>query len=459
MFEVSMTRAIASTRLALLILGLAGSAAFAQKPKVAILGVEAVDPTGGQVDPQSLEAARSLTEALRLRPRANPNPYVPAPNSDKELMDMKMLNNCDKEEPPCMATIGSSLNADFLIYGKIEKGSRENVKGYQAHLHLLDVNKKTHEREWRDFIPQSQSSSTEIQKWAKIAYAKLTGNSQGTLVVKVENPEVDKGTVSLDGKLVQPMSSGRATVNNVGEGKHRLVIEVGGFKRFDKEITVAPGETHSEGISLEPEEGKVVQPPPPPPCDPLTDLKCSKQGTVGDRGTTGWKVTAVVSGLATIGGFVSYLYGWSHLKQTGPSFKNDSMGRIMFDDMGRPVRDTGVFSAFAYGGYCQNNYDPSKTAHLGAYIDENGNMQTLDSDALKSCRHGTLYTGMAYTGAAVGLIGLGFTGFAIYKGFIAKTEHEPVNGLGGRSVRKSREISITPVFTPTGGGTVVRLEW
>jgi hypothetical protein len=65
-----MSRALSSSCVALLVVGLAGSVAFADKPKVAILGIEVVD-NGAGIEKASTDFARDLTTALRdvRRPR------------------------------------------------------------------------------------------------------------------------------------------------------------------------------------------------------------------------------------------------------------------------------------------------------------------------------------------------------------------------------------------------------
>src|SRR4051812_36981721 len=99
-----MTRALLLIFVALLILG---SAAFAgNKPKIAVLGIEVV---GGEVTTADAQIAKELTEALRGRAKVGTGPYEMAPGSDKELIDEKLLKNCDTEAPACMASIGGDL--------------------------------------------------------------------------------------------------------------------------------------------------------------------------------------------------------------------------------------------------------------------------------------------------------------------------------------------------------------
>src|SRR5690606_39007245 len=114
--------------LALLLLVLAGSSALA-RPKVAVLGLEVT----GTIDQASTTVARELTEGLRSRARSGDGPYQLAPNSNRELIDEKLIKQCDDEAAACMAEIGQEVGADFLIYGRVAKEGA----GYRVTLHVL----------------------------------------------------------------------------------------------------------------------------------------------------------------------------------------------------------------------------------------------------------------------------------------------------------------------------------
>ena len=104
-----------------LALGFGAETAFA-KPKVEILGLEVINPGGGQLDPAVNTVAKELTDAFRARaPKAGPGKYELAPNSEKELVDEKLIGNCDTELPACMVPIGQAVRAEFMIYGRMHK--------------------------------------------------------------------------------------------------------------------------------------------------------------------------------------------------------------------------------------------------------------------------------------------------------------------------------------------------
>src|SRR5574338_762699 len=128
-----MIRALSLTCLALLLVGLGGSAAFAGKPSIAVLGLEVIDQNGTPTAADT-QAAKELSDGLRARAKAGTGPYQLAPGSDKELIDQKLLNNCDSEAAACMSAIGNQLGADVLMYGHLKKDGKQ----YVVSLKVLD---------------------------------------------------------------------------------------------------------------------------------------------------------------------------------------------------------------------------------------------------------------------------------------------------------------------------------
>src|SRR4051812_26628198 len=136
-----MTRALSSACIVVLSLVLGGNASAGGKPPIAILGLEVYD-NGSGIDPDTTKAAKELTAALRDRAKAGTGPYVPVPGGDKELIDEKLLNNCDSEAAVCMAAIGTELGAEVLMYGKIEKSAQGGQTIYKISIKLLNVARK-----------------------------------------------------------------------------------------------------------------------------------------------------------------------------------------------------------------------------------------------------------------------------------------------------------------------------
>src|ERR1043166_7955369 len=140
--EPPMTRVLSSACVVLLLLGLGGRAWAGDKPPIAILGLEVYD-NGNGIDPDTTKAARELTTALRDRAKAGTGPYTPVQGGEKELIDEKLLNNCDTEANSCMAAIGSELGAEVLMYGRIWIEKSQGGQGtYKVSIKLLNVNRK-----------------------------------------------------------------------------------------------------------------------------------------------------------------------------------------------------------------------------------------------------------------------------------------------------------------------------
>ena len=64
-----------------------GGAAWAGKPKIAILGLEVIPGASGAVEPAVTQAARDITTDLRQRMQSEASPYSLAQNSTRELND------------------------------------------------------------------------------------------------------------------------------------------------------------------------------------------------------------------------------------------------------------------------------------------------------------------------------------------------------------------------------------
>src|SRR5256885_14783176 len=192
-----MTRVLPSAGavLLVLVLGGRGSGGWAGgKPPIAILGLEVYD-NGSGIDPETTRAAKEITSALRDRAKAGTGPYTPV-GGEKELIDEKLLNNCDSEAPTCMAAIGAEPGAEMLMYGKIEKATQNGQGVYKVSLKLLHVGRKQLTTSTVETLPASESTGIRASTHAKVWYAKLAGGiSGGTLAVKAN---IDRGTVLLD---------------------------------------------------------------------------------------------------------------------------------------------------------------------------------------------------------------------------------------------------------------------
>ncbi len=223
---------------------LMASPAAARKPSIAILGLEVIDD-GTTLDAKTTQFAEALTEALRQRARAGTGPFALAPGSDKNLIEMKLLSNCESEANACMAAIGAELAADRLLYGKVEK----RANGYQVSLKLLNVETRAAERSTTEVIPFGEASGTALSTWGKKLYTKITGTSnQGTLIVKAN---VERGTVYLDGNARGNLVGGTARIAGLDAGDYRLMIEAECYLRHEGKVTVEGGKDTTERVDLE----------------------------------------------------------------------------------------------------------------------------------------------------------------------------------------------------------------
>lgn len=223
----------------LCIVAVPGRAAWADKPRIAVLGLEVAQGPSGAVDPGAQLIAREITRELRNRVQSPACPYVMAPNSNKELLDEKQLMSCENEEPECMVVIGAGLASDALLYGRVEKRGQ----GFRISVKLLDV-KRRQVQPAVDELPGGGG----VPGVSRRLYRKLIGTGPGdnaTLLVKARSDSgspVRGGTVIIDDEPRGQLVNGRLTVTDVDEGRHTVAINVGGFRRFEEIVTVRGGE-------------------------------------------------------------------------------------------------------------------------------------------------------------------------------------------------------------------------
>lgn len=369
----------------------AGTAAA--KPKVAVLGLEVT----GTIDQQSTGVAHDMTEGLRQKARSGGgNPYQLASSSDRELIDEKVLKNCDSEGPLCMSDIGKDIGAEFLIYGKLEKTS----DGYRAKLHVLDVRRKTHEKEMTVTVP-SGTNSDGVRTIAKKAYSDLVGGSGPAVGTLVITTNVDTGTLFIDDEQNVTITGGKATIT-LPEGRYRVAVESPGRRRKEKTIAIASGEQVAESYEL---------------------------GALGAGGKSNvWKPVFGISLAATVvlGGISLYSFiSWnSRVNDIDATYKPDS------------GKTGAVGDADCDGGGISNKVnDPSGT--LGEVC---------------SRRRLNIVTGVAAAG--VGLVTLG----AAYMAFRNSGGKGETASIGTRK-KRGTEVAVTPLVTPDSGGAILWMTW
>jgi hypothetical protein len=212
-----------------------------------ILGLEVHD-SGGGIDPETARAARELTAALRDCARAGTGPYTLVQGGEKELIDEKLLSNCDSEAPTCMATIGNELGAEVVMYGRIEKVTPNGQGVYKVSIKLLDVRRKQLVGSMVETLPVADSIGFGASAHARAWYAKLAGaGTVGTVAIRAN---IDRGTVLVDDEARGSLSNGALILTGIREGRHTLAIEAKDYQRYESSITVRTGETTPQSVTM-----------------------------------------------------------------------------------------------------------------------------------------------------------------------------------------------------------------
>jgi hypothetical protein len=397
-----MRRALSSSWtlvLTILWLVLVASPAFAGKATVAILGLEVVD-TSGAVDPEAVKVAKELTDGLRARAKVGSGPYVLAPGSDKELIDEKLIKNCDTEAMPCMSQIGKDLGANYLMYGRLEKQGN----GYQVQINLLNVDKKKFEKTKTPLtIPFAQKDSASLAAAAKRVYNDLTGVVEsGSLVVTSNAPD---GEVFLDEQSKGRLNNGSLTIDKLAEGRYRLAIQSEKWERGEVVVTIRSGESTPQTLDLK----------------PLGDMKHTVFGTTSQKKSTILKPIAITLGVMTAAAGGVWIYGFTKIDE----------GKIA-DELTAP----GVTITEAN---CSND---TYRMQSKAFVDAcSGNGITKWAVPLT-------------IGLGVGTLITGY--FAIRSG---GNEAPPPTTGARRSKKPGNGVSVTPIISPDGGGATFRLDW
>lgn len=160
--------------------------------KIAILGLEVV----GTVDAKAVRVARELTSALRSA--ATRGPLALAPNSDKELVDVKLLYACPDERSECMIEIGRALGAAYLLYGHVERRDQGAARGYRVSLRLLRVG-DGQAAAWADVVPAGEASGARLADRGRRAYEQLVAGTSGGR--PVDRSTVDRSLVDATNRV------------------------------------------------------------------------------------------------------------------------------------------------------------------------------------------------------------------------------------------------------------------
>lgn len=374
------------------------SPAFAGKATVAILGLEVVD-TSGAVDAEAVKVAKELTDGLRARAKVGSGPYVLAPGSDKELIDEKLIKNCDTEAMPCMSQIGKDLGASYLMYGRLEKKG----DGYQVQINLLNVDKKKFEKTKTPLtIPFAQKDSASLAAAAKRVYNDLTGVVEsGTLVVTSNVPD---GEVFLDEQSKGKLTSGSLTIDKLPEGRYRLAIQAEKYERGEIVVTIRSGESTPQTLNL----------------TALGDMNHEIYRTTSQKKTNYMKPIAIGLGVLTAAAGGAWIYGYTRIDEA--TIKTELAGK---------------------------NVKISE-----ADCDK---MEFQSSQAFKDACDGAKITDWAVPVTLTLGVGMLITSYLAIRA--GGDETPPAPTTTSRRAKKRNNVSVTPIVSPDGGGATFRLDW
>ena len=236
---------------ALLAVSVWSGAAFG-KPKVAVFGIEPIDTGDAKSRQKTGGLAKALTKALRDRVKAVDLGYEVAPNSGKELVELKLLSDCLEEGPDCMAAIGSSFKADLVVYGHVEK----QKDGYLVTVQSLVVPapRKPPPFAAKRSVPFGVASDEAMKKIAEEALT-LQPPSETLLVVEVN---AATGTVTVNGVPKGKIVNGTLSVKGMTPGPATVAVTSPGYETYEQNVDVKPGASTRMSVELVKEKEMVT---------------------------------------------------------------------------------------------------------------------------------------------------------------------------------------------------------
>jgi hypothetical protein len=237
-------------------------AADAAREKIAVLGIETRDEGDARSQQRTAALARALTEGMRQRADMPGTGYEIAPNSSKELLELKLLSDCIDEAPECMAAIGRDLGADVVLFGNIE---HKKDGAYAIWVRSLSVaSKKAGPHSLVKTIPGNEVSEEAMRKLAVQLFPETarTPLRDTTLVVETN---VIAGTILVNGVARGSVTPKRATViRGLAPGQAKITIEASGYVGPATMVTIREGEPARATVTLEEARAGVS-----PPLDPI----------------------------------------------------------------------------------------------------------------------------------------------------------------------------------------------
>jgi hypothetical protein len=360
------------------VLASCASVAFAERPKVAVLGLEVV----GAVDQRVTIIAEQLTQGLRERPRRGNGQYQLAANSDRELIEEKLIKSCEDEAPACMSEIGERVGADLLIYGNLAKtGDALSIT-----LHLLDVENQA---KTQDLTVDLAADVTpdQIREAAKKAYTDLTGDVAsmgGTIVIHANVPA---GNVFVDDVQKDTLTNGTTTLV-LTEGRYRIAVESEGRSRKEIEVKIVDDETVTEQLDLE--------------------TKIAKSAGGGRSGV--WKPAFIATAVGTVALTAVSIYGLTSSRSLAKDINAARPGcpaatedcRLTNRDCGNGAIDDAAFNK-ACSRYSLHAWSFVGAAVLGAATIGTGYMAFIHSSSTETPRQVAVTPGVSPDGGGATL--------------------------------------------------------
>jgi len=235
-----------------LVASLPAALAAADRPRIAVLGIEARDAGDARSQQRTAGLARALTNELRARATVA---YDLAPNAEKDLMEMKLLSDCVDEAPGCMAAIGRDLDADVLLYGHVEK-QREG--GYRVWLGSIVVaSQKPGVLSLARTVPAADAGEAGMRALGPLIFPDATEEptprlpaAHDTAVIVETN--VAEGNILIDGAQRGVVTATKTTViRGLPPGRVMLAVEAPGYQRSEIAVDIREGQAARATLQLE----------------------------------------------------------------------------------------------------------------------------------------------------------------------------------------------------------------
>lgn len=394
------------------------------KPTIAVLGLEVID--NGNVDKETTGAAQRLANELRIQAKRPDGKFAFAPNSEKDLLELKLLSGCSDEGRSCMADIGADLGADRLLYGKLER----RQKGYQVSLKLLNTKTKQMEKTTSELIPIEDLHNNKINKWARSLFARLIGVPEsGTLSI---DANVEKATIYIDGSVATTLRDGSAKVLGLSEGTHTVTIEADGYDRYEAEVAVAAGEVEILSVSLEAQAT-------------TSPDKTDEEGSDGSLWRIGFVGGALITGAMASG------WAYNGLRMSGSldEAKVEAWNALQAGDSDAYA----AISAGAQDGVVKDScgeaddYQPS-----GAASGELVNFRNACQDGRDAATRANIFI----AGTAVAALATAYMG---YQGWIVHGKKSNKERQAKRRNKNERRVVVTPQLGRASVGAGLSLEF